>query len=415
MQLIALGLDHERAPIEIRERVAIPAARIKEAIIGLCDYVSNGIVLSTCNRTEVYALEDDSSPCLAGMEKFLCEHSGVSPSDLMPRLFRERQEGAVRHLFRVASGLESLIVGEYEVLGQLRHVLVEAEGIKSVDPFLLGLLRDAVRVGRRVRSETAISRNAASVSSAAVEIARKIFPALSEARVLVIGAGQAGKVAVQSLVNSQVKQVLVMSRSVEHAEELANSLGGKALPYHKLKEALAETDIVISCTGSPHFVLEPSALADAVKLRNGIPMLLIDIAVPRDIDPAVKTLDNILLYDIDDLECVAKTNRRLRESEVSKVAEIVDEEASRFMATWKARQATPAITALLSKAEAIRAEQFEKTIKGMAGLSAEERAKLEAMSKSIVQKILHSPVSALKCNGGESKLVRDLFGLDMPE
>lgn len=415
MQLIALGLDHERAPIEIRERVAIPASRIKEAITSLCDYVSNGIVLSTCNRTEVYALEDDSTSCMAGMEKFLCEHSGVSPSELMPRLFRERQEGAVRHLFRVASGLESLIVGEYEVLGQLRHVLVEAEGIKNLDPFLLGLLRDAVRVGRRVRSETAISRNAASVSSAAVEIARKTFPALSEARVLVLGAGQAGKVAVQSLVNSQVKQVLVMSRTVEHAEELASSLGGRALPYFKLKEALAETDIVISCTGSPHFVLDPSVLAEAVKSRIGTPMLLIDIAVPRDIDPAVKTLENVLLYDIDDLEGVAKTNRRLREGEVSKVAEIVDEEASRFMASWKARQATPAITALLSKAEAIRAEQFERTIKGMPGLSVEDRARLEAMSKSIVQKILHSPVAALKSNGGESKLVRDLFGLDTPE
>lgn len=415
MQLVALGLDHERAPVEIRERIAIPSARLKDAIAGLSDYVSNGIVFSTCNRTEVYALEDDSSPAVPGMERFLCERSGVSANELLPRLFRERQEGAVRHLFRVASGLESLIVGEYEVLGQLRHVLVEAEAVNTVDHFLLNLFREAVRVGRRVRSETAISRNAASVSSAAVEVARKVFPSLSQCRVLVLGAGQAGKVAVQSLAESQVAKVVVMSRSIEHAAELATMLGGTPMPYHKLKEVLAETDIVISCTGSPHFVLEAAALTDAVKARNGAPMLLIDIAVPRDIDPAVKTLDHVMLYDIDDLEGVAKTNRRLRETEVTKAARIVDEESARFVASWKARQATPAISALLSKAESIRNEQFEKTLKGMAGLSPEDRTRIEAMTKSIVQKILHAPVSALKSSGSESKLVRDLFGLDMPE
>ncbi|MBI2957758.1 MAG: glutamyl-tRNA reductase [Chloroflexi bacterium] len=415
MQIVALGLDHERAPVEVREHVAIPSARIKEAIAALSDYVSNGIVLSTCNRTEVYVLEDDLVSAVPGMERFFCEYSGVKAEELLPRLFRERQEGAVRHLFRVASGLESLIVGEYEVLGQLRHVLVEAEGLKSVDPFLLSLLREAVRVGRRVRSETAISRNAASVSSAAVEIARKVFPELSDCRVLVLGAGQAGKVAVQSLVDSQVAKVAVMSRSLEHAAELADSLGGTAVPYHRLKETLVDTDIVICCTGSPHFVLEPAALSDAVSARNGRPLLLIDIAVPRDIDPAVKTLDNIMLYDIDDLEGVARTNRRLREGEVTRAAGIVDEEAARFMAWWRGRQATPAIAALLSKAETIRSESFDKTVKGMSNLSAEDRVKIEAMTKSIVQKILHAPVTALKGNGGESKLVRDLFGLDVPD
>jgi len=414
VQLVAIGLDHESAPIEIRERVAIPSTRLKEAMTVLSDYVDAGIVISTCNRTEIYALENGTS-AIPGMESFLCEHSGVNPTDLLPRLFRDRQEGAVRHLFRVASGLESLILGEYEVLGQLRHVLVEAESLKTVDLSLLNLLRESVRVGRRVRSETAISRNAASVSSAAVEVARKFFPSLADCRVLVLGAGQAGKVAVEALVNSKVARVAVMSRSIEHASELASELGGTAMPYHQLKDVLLETDIVISCTGSPHFVLEPAVLKDALASRNGTPMLLIDIAVPRDIDPAVKTLGNVVLYDIDDLEGVAKTNRRLREGEVARASEIVDEEASKFMAWTRARQATPAISALLSKADKIRCEQFEKTVKGMPTLSAEDLARLDAMTKSIVQKILHAPVSALKNDGGESKLVRDLFGLDMPD
>jgi len=415
VQLVAIGLEHESVPVEVRERVAIPAARLKEAIGALADYVSDGIVLSTCNRTEVYALEDDSCPAAPGLERFLCDYSGVGVADLLPWLFREQQEGAVRHLFRVASGLESLIVGEYEVLGQLRHVLVEAESLKTVNLFLLNFLREAVRVGRRVRSETAISRNAASVSSAAVEIARKVFPALSECRVLVIGAGQAGKVAVQALVSNQVARVVVMSRSLEHASELATSLGGTAMPYHKLKEALVETDIVICCTGSPHFILEPAALDDAVRSRRGLPLLLIDIAVPRDIDPGVRNLGNVVLYDIDDLDGVAKTNRRMREGEVTKAAEIVDGEASRFMAGWRARQATPAISALLSRAENIRRLHFEKAVRGMPGLSTSDSARIEAMTKSIVQKILHAPVSALKNDGHESKLVRDLFGLDMSD
>ncbi|MBI2857698.1 MAG: glutamyl-tRNA reductase [Chloroflexi bacterium] len=413
MQLVAVGLDHERAPVEIRERVAIPSARLKEAMLGLSDYVSAGIVFSTCNRTEVYALENGAS-AIPGMENFLCERSGVNPADLLPRLFREREETAVRHLFRVASGLESQILGEFEVLGQLRHVLVEAEGLKTIDTLLVNLLKEAVRVGRRVRSDTAISRNAASVSSAAVEVARKFFPSLAACRVLVLGAGQAGKVAVESLVASQVAGLNVMSRSIEHASELAAALGGKAVPYHQLKQVLMETDIVISCTGSPHFVLDPSVLAEPLAARSN-PMLLIDIAVPRDIDPGVKTLGNVVLYDIDDLEGVAKTNRRLREGEVSKASAIIDEEASKFMAWWRAREATPAISALISKAEAIRSQQFEKTVKGIPNLNQEDRRRLEAMTRSIVQKILHAPVSALRTNAGDSKTVRDLFGLDMPD
>ncbi|MEW6034934.1 MAG: glutamyl-tRNA reductase [Chloroflexota bacterium] len=417
MQLVAVGLNHETAPVEVRERVAIPAARFKEAVSALAEHVSHGIVFSTCNRTEVYALEDQASPAVPGIERFFCDYSGVAEAELLPRLFHKRQEQAVKHLFRVASGLESLIVGEYEVLGQLRHVLVELESIHSVDLLLLNLLRQAVRVGRRVRTETAISKNAASVSSAAVEVARKVFPDLARCGVLVIGAGEAGKLAVKALLNAHVSRVAVISRSLERASELAGSLGGIALPFHQLKEALSGTDIVVCCTGSPHFVLEPAAVGEASQCHNGSPLLIIDIAVPRDVDPGVRGFDNVMLYDIDDLEGVARTNRSLRQGEVAKASAIVDEEVSRFMAWWKSRLAMPVITSLLDKAEAIRAEQLERALKGMPVLSAEDRARLEVMSKSLVQKMLHGPISFVKANDSRDsiQMVRDMFGLDVTE
>jgi glutamyl-tRNA reductase len=414
MELIAVGLNHETAPVEVRERIAVPAARFREAMSSLTDHVPHGLVLSTCNRTEVYALEDGCCPAEEGILGFLCRYSALREAQLLPYLFQKRQEEVVRHLYRVASGLESMIVGEYEVLGQVRDVLEEAESMRTVNLLLLNLFRQAVRVGRRVRSETAISRNAASVSSAAVEVARNVFGELSGCGVLVIGAGQAGKLAVRALTSKSVIQIAVVSRSYDRALELAQRLGGVAVHFHGMKEALTGTDIVICCSGSSHFVLEPDVVDEVARLRKDRPLLIIDIAVPRDVHPDVRGLDGVVLYDIDDLEAVAKMNRRQREREVEKASAIVEDEVARFMTWWGSRKSLPAINDLLERAESIRKTQFEKTIKGINGLSDGDRERLEAMTRSIVQKLLHEPIAFLKNSNGKDcvQTVRAIFGLD---
>lgn len=413
MQLLAVGLNHETAPVEIRERVAIPGGKLRDVMSSLGERISQGVILSTCNRTEIYALEEGPQ-LLPEVRRFFCDYSGVSEAELLPRLFHKQQEEAVEHLYRVASGLESLIIGEYEVLGQVRHTLVEMEGVRSIDLIMMNLFRQAVRVGRRVRTETAISRNAASVSSAAVEVARRVFPSLNGRSVLVIGAGQAGKLVVEALAGEQSCSIAVTSRSFEHATELASGLGGTALPFHEIRRGLAEADIVICCTGAPHTVLEPNTVGQSLSGRNGDPLLIIDIAVPRDVDPGVRSLPNVSLYDIDDLEGVARTNRKLREGEVSNAVAIVREEVGRFMEWWRSREAMPAINALLERAERVRTEQVEKTLKAMPALSVEDRSLLETMTRSIVQKILHEPISFAKSaeNGDGARAVRTMFGLD---
>lgn len=413
MQLLVVGLNHNSAPVEIRERVAAGMMQTESVITALHNHVDGGIVLSTCNRTEVYAIGDDCPPTEQKAKTFLSTASLLNTPELSPYLYTHSQEDAVRHLFKVASGLDSMIIGEYEILGQVKEALGFAEKTGYTPPPLLGLFRQSVAVGRRTRDETDISRNAASVSSASVEMAKKIFPDLSTCKVLVIGAGEAGRLTTQALLNNGVSEILVASRSFENAAQLAAKIGSGAIPMRSIEEALATSDIVVSCTNSPHYVLEPSAVQKAMNAHRKDPLVIIDIAVPRDVAPQISAIENVFLHDIDDLTAVSQSNLQQREDAAEKALLIVDDEVSRFMSWWNSLDTVPTIVSLVNKAESIRRERLEKTLYSLNGIPEDQRSAIEAMTKSIVRRILHDPILYLKNNtdSAHEQLVRDLFDL----
>ncbi|TET17810.1 MAG: glutamyl-tRNA reductase [Dehalococcoidia bacterium] len=411
-RIILVGLNHKTAPVPIRERVAFSPGHLGEALEALSDRIPHGIILSTCNRTEVYATSN-GHPSFDGVFEFLGAHSGIPVKELSPYLYTLDEGDAVRHLFRVAAGLESMIVGEYEVLGQVRQALEEAKAGGLIASPLLELFQQAVGVGRRVREETDISRNAASVSSAAVALAKSHFGNLKRCQVLLVGAGEAGALVAKALVKIGTCQVTVTNRSYTKAAALASEVGGTAVPLHQLGEALGRADILISCSGAPHYIIEPEAIRQAVGARSSQPILLIDIAVPRDIDPAVRDVEGVILHDIDDLSSVVKANRELREREADKAAAIIEDEVSRFIDWRNSRDMAPMIKALVGKAEEIRTTQLARTLEEIPGLSAEDRERLDAMTRAIVKKLLHSPISCLKkYNGNHIEVARKVFGLE---
>lgn len=415
MRLEVIGLNHITAPLYIRERMAISREQTSEALLFLFNFLEQGIILSTCNRTEVYFLGDGSSRSAEDVNRFLCAHSGIALSELKPHLYLHRQEEAVRYLFKVASGLDSMVVGEFEVLGQVGYALEEAEKTGRISLPLLQLFRHAVRVGRRVREETAISRNPVSVSSASVELCRRLFNNLERCKVLVISAGEAGGLTAQALAKNGVSNITIINRSYVKAQELAASLGGKALPFYHLSEALKACDIAVSCSGSPHYILEGAVVADAMQARPQRPLIIMDIAVPRDVDPEVSNVPNVSLYDIDDLVEICESNRQQREQETEKVLKIIEEEVAKFMDWWRGLEVRPTIAALVEKAEAIRQAQLELTMKKLKGISEEDKVRVEAMTKAIVKKVLRHPILALKNNHSSKDLLQaaqQLFELD---
>jgi glutamyl-tRNA reductase len=410
-RIIVVGLNHKTAPVHVRERVAFSPGHIADALQVLQSHVPKGIILSTCNRTEIYAISN-GQPAYRGACDFLSAESGVSVEELSPYLYVLEDEEAVEHLFRVAAGLESMIVGEYEVLGQVRQALEEAESGGIAACPLRELFQMAVGVGRRVREETDISRNAASVSSAAAGLAKKIFSDLESCNVLVIGAGEAGALVAKALVKIGACRVTVVNRSHSRAAALAEEIGGTAIPFHQLKEELCSCDILISCSGAPHYIVDPEVVEEAVQGRDSRPLLLIDIAVPRDIDPEVRQVEGVVLHDIDDLSSVVQTNRGLREMEADKATAIVEAEVGKFVELCNSRDKAPVIKALVKKAEQIRSAQLTKAIEEIPDLSEEDRLRLEAMTRAIIKKVLHSPITCVKNNNGNHvQAIRELFDL----
>ncbi len=417
MHLALVGLNHRTTPIEIREELAWGPEQCKDARVNLSSHVDEGMLLSTCNRTEIYSLVKNYEHGEEAIFRFLSDYSGVAADTIKPVVYRMKDREAISHLFKVASGLDSMIVGEYEVLGQVRRSLEDAEMAKLLRYPLLNLFQQAVRVGRKVRQDTAISRNALSVSSAAVEMAKKIFVNIEGRKVLVVSAGEAGKLAVEALVKSSVFDVSVTSRTFDKALSLASSLGGKAFPFHQMEEALAQTDIVISCSGAPHYIIERPVIEHVMNHRPERPMLLIDLAVPRDIDPQVKLINKVFLYDIDGLNDICDQNRSQREREIGKAEAVVESEVDKFMLWWESLDTVPTIAGLLTKAEDIRRSQLEKALPKIKGLTEEDQAQIDAMTKAMIKKIFHDPIMFLKNNSNGSgsqyvKSVRELFKLD---
>lgn len=416
MQVCVVGVNHKTTPVAIRGKLAIGASQLQHALLSLHNYVSQGIILCTCNRTEVYTLAGKGTPAESASLSFLNARANLSQADLLQHIYVYHGEAAVKHLFQVTSGLDSMIIGEFEILGQVRRALEEAEKSRLVGLPLLSLFRHAVRVGRRVRAETGISKHALSVSSVAVDLAARVVGDIRHCRIVVIGAGEAGRLVAKACRERGASQIVVVSRSQEKGAALAAMLRGTWVPMENLGQVLVTCDIVISCSGAPHSVLKLGLVQQVMSTRPEHPLVIIDIAVPPDVEYQVKQLNNVFLYDIDELTKVGESNHKQRQNEIQRAMQIVDDEVARFTSYWQELEVKPVISALVKKAEEIRQAKLGMTLKKLPKLSDEERAHIEAMTKAIVQKILHEPIQRLKSNNHQKeeyiRIINELFCLD---
>jgi len=417
-QICAVGINYSTTPISVRERVSIPKGQMQDALASLRNYVSKGVILATCNRTEVYAVDDDSHSAEQSIREFLKDWASLSEDELAPYLYAHHNYKAMRRLSKISAGLYSMILGEHEILGQVRQALEDAEKAQMVNQPLRRLFQSAISTGRRVRDETNISRNALSVSSVAVDLAAKVTGDIHNCKVLLIGAGEAGKLVVRALAQRGVSQISVTSRSLKSAQELASVLGGKAIDINEMRTEIAAADIVISCTGSPHYVIHREFVENAMSARPDRSLVIVDIAVPRDAEPEIGQIEGVFLYDIDDLNDVLGVNRDEREQEVAAALAIITAELEHLLSWWQTLEMQPTIRALMQMAESVRQQQLNLTLKKLPPLSPEQQDNLEAMTKSIINKVLQNPIQCLRDNGHQNgdfvQVVRDLFALDEP-
>lgn len=402
MHILVAGLSHKTAPVEVREKLALAAEELGSAAASLVGgAVSEAVVLSTCNRTEVYAVADTFHGGREVLLEFLRRRGGEIQSHLYLRNDRE----AVAHLFRVACGLDSMIPGETQVLGQIKDAYRRSRDAGSVGKLLHSLFQQALGVAKRAHTETAIGQNAVSVGYAALELARKVFGDLRGHRVLLIGAGKMGELTARHLHENGAARVLVANRTRERARQLAQRFGWVDLPFPEVAGQLAEVDVVVSSTGAPGTVLEAAQVLPHLRRRHR-PLFIFDIAVPRDVDPAVGKLADVFLYDIDDLQAVVEANLELRAREAAKVEGIVVEETDRFEAFLRELAVVPLIRSLRDKAESIRRRELERAMAKLPELDQRQRQVVEQLSCLLVNKLLNDPTLALKesMSGAESQV-----------
>jgi glutamyl-tRNA reductase len=410
------GVNHRTAPVAIREKAAIRVGKLDDTLQLVRSYMSHGVILSTCNRTEVYTITDNDSYTEAASLDFLRAHLDTPDTLLLQHTYVLDGEAAVKHLFRTASGLDSMIVGEYEVLGQVRQALETAEKGKLVNLALRRIFQSAIRTGRRVREETGISKNALSVGSVSLDLAARAGSNLADCRMLVIGAGEAGKLVAKAARDRGVSQIVVASRTQDRATDLTEMLGGIPICINNLMEELDTCNIIVTCADAPHCILDVAHVEAAMRRRSELPLVIIDIAVPRNVEPLVAQINNVFLYNIDDLSQISEQNRWQRELEVRKAEEIISDEIDKFNTWWQDFKVRPVIRAMMKNAEEIRRSHLDRTVKKLPSLSDEERHNLEMMTRAIVGKILKNPIDNLKANGHSNRdyteMVKDLFQLD---
>jgi len=418
MNILIVGLNHKTAPIEVREKIAFAGPKLEEAIniLKKSNTVKENIILSTCNRVEIYAGVSDMDSGIESIKDFLSEFHKVSRDLLDKSLYLHKGTEAIRHMYRVASSLDSMVVGEPQILGQLKDAYDTALKNKTTGVLLNKLMRKSVSVAKRIRTETRIAASAVSISFAAVELAKKIFGDLPSKSFMLLGAGEMAELAARNLINSGVKEVCITNRTIARAEELASEFHGKVVPFENFTNELLHTDIVICSTGAPHYILLKEQVHKTMKERKQKPMFIIDISVPRNIDPQINDLDNVYLYDVDSLQGIVDTNVQERAKEAEKAEQIVDEEIGSFLKWHASLAATPTVVALRNKAEEIRKAEFEKTVKKLGPMEEEKIRAIEYLTVSIVNKLIHPPTAALKSENNDKEamldVVRKLFQLD---
>jgi glutamyl-tRNA reductase len=422
MNIIVVGLSHKTAPVEIRERVAFAPTAMEKPLHELLALptVTEGLIVSTCNRVELYACSRDTEACIGQLKRFLASFHNIPLEQLESHLYDYQGEDAIRHVFRVSSSLDSMVIGEPQILGQIKTAYGYATEFKTVGLILNRFLHKAFSVAKRVRTETDIASNAVSVSFAAVELARKIFGSLEDKKVLLIGAGEMCELAARHFLNNGAASVTVTNRTFERAVKLAEEFQGQAVPFDEFPQRLHQIDIVLTSTGAPNFILGHEKMEEVIRKRKNKPMFLIDIAVPRDIDPKVNKIDNIYLYDVDDLQGVVQANLKERHKEAKKAEAIIDQEIGQFYRWIGNLEVVPTIVALRKKFEEIRQGELQKTFANLKDLDNKERQAIEAMTSAIINKVLHQPTTVLKQaqdNSSSSEYVdavRSLFALEPP-
>ena len=420
MHVVVAGISHKTASLELRERLALDeeaALRVSQELLDE-GVACEAVALSTCNRTELYLYGRDSLAARQAALAHLAHHAGVAPGELEPSLYSYSGDGAIAHLFRVTSSLDSMVVGEAQIVAQLKAAYQQACDGGCTAVVFNRLFRHALEVGKRVRTETAIGERPVSVSSAAVELALQVFGKLRDHVVLIVGAGETSELTATHLKAHGIEKILVTNRTFAAAEDLARRVGGRAVVFEELEDHLAAADIVISSTSAPHYVITRERVERAFKHRRHRPMFLIDIAVPRDFDPEINRVRDAYLYDIDDLQHVVEQNRSEREKEAQHAERIVEQELASVNDWLRSLEVVPTIATLREAVEDIRRGELERLSNRLSDLTDEQRAQVDMLTSSIVNKILHVPTVKMKEVAGRDQCylyvdaVRTLFDLD---
>ncbi len=405
-KLAVAGINHRTAPVELREKLAFDSAELPGALLLLqAEGAREALVLSTCNRVEVAAVVDNDKPSEALLDVLVAGRGGITTELLRPHLYVFESQQAMRHLFRVAASLDSMIVGEPQILGQLKQAYAQARDHGTIGTTLDAVLTHAFRVAKRIRTETEIGESAVSVSYAAVELAREIFGSLSGKRVLIVGAGKMSESAARHLLRAGAQEIFITNRTPARAHELSELFHGKVLPYETFLEHLDEMDIVITSSAAPGFVLTREGVRRAIDARKRQPMFLIDIAVPRNVDPGVNSLEHAFLYDIDDLQRLADRNLQARREVAQQAESIITEEVARLESRLRTRDVTPTIVSLQEQLEAIRREALLRFRPRLTALTPNQEEAVEALTRAIVNKIAHGPISEIRRQAGSQEIL----------
>jgi glutamyl-tRNA reductase len=425
MELFVVGLNHETAKIDVREQVHVSEKELPKLLdlLGERPEVVERMVLATCNRVEIYGVtEGAATAAMAAAVETLAAFRGVSPSAFAEALYRYGASDAVRHVFRVTCSLDSLVLGEPQILGQVKAAYTAARSQAAVGTVLSNLLEQAFHVAKRVRTETGIGSTPVSIASVGVDLARQIFGDLAGRSVMILGAGEMAELALTHLQEDGVKSVLVANRSHDRAVALAEKFSGRAVTFDSFRREMVDTDIVVSCTSAPHVILKKEEMQAIIQVRRHRPIFLIDLAAdPRDIDPACNELDNVYLYNIDDLEKVVQANRGERQREARQAEALVERDVGLFLGWLRGLDAVPTIVSLRERVEAIRQRELERALAKLGDLAPEQQAVIAAMSQAMVNKFLHQPMTELKRQAAQkdghlyTSVLRRLFGLEERE
>jgi len=418
--IILIGMNHKTAPLELRERLSLACndSITLPTEMAKMHSIKEMMYLATCNRVEVLAYVSDSGEALEMLKEFIFRHGNLSMEEMTRCLYIHFDHEAVRHLFRVASSIDSMVMGEPQILGQVKDAYRRAVEYNTTGVILNRILHHAFRTAKRVRTETGIAANAVSVSFAAVELAKKIFGNLKGKTILLIGAGEMSELAAKHLINNAVDRILVANRTYEKALQMAEAFQGTAIAFDRLPEKIQDVDIIISSTGASGYVITPPLIEAALRRRKNRLLLLIDIAVPRDIDPAVGNIDNVYLYNIDNLQDIVDENLQSRKREAEHAESIIEEEVVKYQEWYNALEVVPTIISLREKMEGIVKAELAKSASWMQQLTDDERCKIEMMAEAIINKILYDPITGLKEESQDQSalpyiaVVKRLFGLE---